>query len=202
MNKQVAIVAVVLCVVVPEARADWLFTPAFGTTFGADTHGREHSVYAAAVTQLSQEAVGWEIGVAYAPDFFEGHHAKFDFTGDSNVGTLMLNGMIGFGPRDEGIGAVFPYMIGGLGVMQMRVVSRASPDHDWFHSLVHEVGWNFGAGAFVFPNSPVGIRADVRYFQSFQNQVPSWTRGLAFDVAPGEFDFWRTTFGVTVRFAE
>ena len=47
--------------------------------------------------------------------------------------------------------------------------------------------------------SRIGIRGDVRYTRSFQDQPPSWTRGVDIDVAPGNFDFFRATIGVTLR---
>jgi hypothetical protein len=48
----------------------------------------------------------------------------------------------------------------------------------------------------------VGVRGDLRYIRSFQNQDPSWTRGVDVDIAPGAFDFWRASLGVTIRLPE
>jgi hypothetical protein len=101
-----------------------------------------------------------ELDVAFAPDFFEGEHEQFVFTGDSHVGTLMVNALVGLIASDTGL------------------------------------------RAFGFVNERVGIRGDVRYVRSFQNQIPSWTRGITVDVAPGNFDFWRAAAGVTFRWGE
>jgi hypothetical protein len=54
----------------------------------------------------------------------------------------------------------------------------------------------------AFFGSRVGIRGDLRYIRSFQNQDPAWTRNVAIDVAPGNFDFLRATAGITLRFGE
>jgi hypothetical protein len=85
--------------------------------------------------------------------------------------------------------------------MQMRAVTVAA-DTGLFDSLVHECGRNIGGGAFGFVTDRVGLRGDVRYLRSFQNQVPSWTKGIDVDVAPGNFDFWRAGVGVTFRWGE
>jgi hypothetical protein len=77
----------------------------------------------------------------------------------------------------------------------------ASED-DLFTTTTYEPGFNLGAGAMAFATNAIGLRGDIRYIRSFQNQVPSWTRGTELDVAPGNFDFWRATLGVTFRFSE
>jgi hypothetical protein len=85
----------------------------------------------------------------------------------------------------------------GVGLMQMYV---GSPDGGgFFETTTHEAAWNAGVGGLGFITRRIGLRGDVRYMRSFQDQQPSWTRGLDFDVAPGNFDFFRGTVGVTVR---
>lgn len=155
----------------------------------------------AAIGWVDEEAFAWELDVAFAPDFFEGQHEQFVFTGDSHVGTLMVNALVGLIPSDTGLRAFHPYVAGGVGMMQMRAVTEDSAE-GLFESLVHEFGWNAGAGAFGFISERVGVRGDVRYVRSFQNQIPSWTRGITVDVAPGNFDFWRAAAGVTFRWGE
>jgi opacity protein-like surface antigen len=203
MLKRSAILLVALTALPPTAaHADWLFTPNLGATFGADTHGRSHTTLGAAIAWVDEEAFAWELDFNYAPDFFEGEHDTFTFTGDSHVGTMMVNGLIGLFTDDAGLGTFHPYVTGGIGMMQMRAVTADADEGGLFESLVHEFGWNAGAGAIVFPSTRVGIRGDVRYLRSFQNQDPSWTRGIDVDVAPGNFDFWRAGVGVTLRFGE
>ena len=202
MLKKVGMIALLmLLVAAPAAQADWLFTPGLGTTFGADTHGREHPILSAGIGWVDEERFGWELDLGFAPDFFEGDHETFVFNGDSHVGTLMVNALLGIPGAFEG-GGVHPFLTGGVGVMQMRAVTEAGPDEDLFETLVHEVGFNVGGGAVAFFGDSIGIRGEVRYISSFQNGLPSWTQGLDVDVAPGRFDFLRATFGVTFRFPD
>jgi hypothetical protein len=181
------------------AHADWVVTPNVGTTFGADTHGRKHPVFGGMVGRVDDDAFGWEADVSYAPKFFEGNNKDFDFTGDSsNVLTVMGNVLIGVPAGGQTGGAVRPYGTGGVGLMQIRVVS----DRGTFKTNNREFGFNLGVGAIGFIGDRVGVRGDVRYFRSFQDSPPTWTRGIDFDVAPGNFDYWRATVGLTFRFSE
>lgn len=185
------------------AAADWLLTPTFGTTFGADTHGREHFIFGAAVGHVDEDVFGWELDFSLAPDFFEGQHDGFFFDGDSRVATVMINGLLGvpssFHYREDGA-RVRPFAAVGLGLLQARAVTGGGTADDLFESVVHELAWNIGGGATAFFSERFGLRADVRYFRSFQNQEPSWTRGLDVDVAPGHFDYLRAAVGLTLRF--
>ena len=80
--------------------------------------------------------------------------------------------------------------------MRMHVESDPA---DPFINDEHEFGWNLGGGAMAFFGDHVGLRGDVRYVRSFQNGVPSWTRNVNVDVAPGHFDFFQATVGLTFR---
>jgi opacity protein-like surface antigen len=196
MFKKCAGLAALVMVLSPvAAHADWLVTPNLGTTFGADTHGRKHLIFSGMIGRIDTDAFGWEADVSYAPKFFEGDSKRpFDFTGNSsNVLTVMANALIGVP-----IGGFRPYVTGGVGLMQIRVVS----DRGTFKTSNREFGFNLGAGAMAFVSNRVGLRGDVRYFRSFEDRVPSWTRGIDFDIAPGNFDYWRATFGLTFRFSD
>jgi opacity protein-like surface antigen len=176
------------------AQADWLFTPSLGRAFGGDTFGRDHTTYGGAIAWLDEEAFGWEAEFSYSPDFFEPVES-FESPRNGSVMAFMGNVIIG-APMGPG-GRFRPYITGGLGLMQMRLTSDAST----FESSTSEFGWNAGAGAFALFGR-VGVRGDLRYIRSFQNQDPSWTRGLAIDVAPGNFDFWRASIGLTFVFPQ
>ena len=123
-----------------------------------------------------------------APRFFNGDLE--DFTGTGSVLTLGGNLMIAGTSR-----RVVPYVTAGIGYMQMRVTSDAGT----FTTTTRETGYNAGGGIFAFVNRYVGVRGDLRYLRSFQNQEPSWTRGVDVDIAPGAFDFLRASLGLTVR---
>jgi hypothetical protein len=190
------LVAALFMVIIPtSAGADWLFTPMLGRTFGADTHGRMHTVFSAAFGQLDEEAFGWEADLAYAPDFFEGSDDDFDFTGqNSRVMTIMGNLLVGA----SATAPIRPFVLVGAGLVQIDVES----DDGLFQSTTRETAYNVGVGLMGFVRERVGFRADVRYVRSFQNQEPSWTRGIEVDVAPGNFDYFRAGVGVTIRFGE
>jgi opacity protein-like surface antigen len=165
-----------------------------GQTFGGDTHGRVHSIFSAAVGQLDEEAFGWEADFAFSPDFFEGSDDDFDFSGNnSRVVTAMLNVL-----ASATATAIRPYVTVGLGLMQIDVES----DDGLFESTTRELGYNAGIGLMGMIADRVGLRGDLRYVRSFQNQVPSWTRGIDVDVAPGNFDYFRAGVGLTVRLGE
>ena len=120
------------------------------------------------------------------------------------VGTLrlrpaewqMLNAVIGVPVGGQHRVSFRPYATGGIGLMRMHVVSE--PENP-FVDNEHEVGWNVGGGAMALFGRHLGLRGDVRYVRSFQNGAPSWTRNVNVDVAPGNFDFFQATAGLTFR---
>jgi opacity protein-like surface antigen len=185
---------IVVCAPAP-AQADWLFTPSLGRTFGGDTFGQGHVTYGGAIARVDEESFGFEGEFSYSPDFFD-NTESFQNARTGSVVTAMGNALIGapMGPE----GRFRPYVTGGLGVMRMRVVSDAGA----FESVTSEFGFNVGAGAIALIGSRIGLRGDLRYLRSFQNQNPSWTRGITIDVAPGNFDFWRASVGLTVVFPQ
>lgn len=197
LNNRARIAALVLLLLPTPALAEWLFTPAVGGTFGGDTFSREHPTFGAAVAWRDEEAFGWEVDLWYSPEFFEGvADGGLLFNGSGRVVTIMGNGLIGLGSSAR----FQPYLTGGVGLMQMHVISDLG--NELFDTTTYETGFNLGLGVMAFATDRVGVRGDMRYVRSFQNQVPSWTQGTDLDVAPGNFDFWRATVGVTVRIAD
>jgi hypothetical protein len=190
-----ALAAAFFLMLIPATvHADWLLSPMIGQTFGADTHGRMHTVFGAAIGQLDEEAFGWEADFAYSPDFFEGSDDDFDFAGNnSRVVTAMLNVL-----ASATTTAIRPFVGVGLGLIQIDVES----DNGLFESTTRELGWNVGVGIMGMIADRAGLRADLRYVRSFQNQLPSWTQGIDVDVAPGNFDYFRAGVGVTVRLGQ
>ena len=182
--------------------ADWLLTPTVGATLGRDTHGREHVVLGAAIGWSDYDPpIGWEVDFSFAPDFFEGDDKAFVFEGDSHVGTLMFNGVLGDLAFTRDAKGWRPYATAGIGVIQARAVTPDFAEGRLFDSWVHEFGVNAGGGVLLFLGERIGIRADLRYVTSLEDEGASWTKGSSvFDVAPGKFDFFRGTVGVTFRF--
>jgi opacity protein-like surface antigen len=191
LTRPACVAALVMTLLPSAAHADWLFSPAVAFPFAADTLDRSHTAYGVTVGVVDEEFFGVEAELGYAPRFFNGN--RQDFTGTGNVITLMGNILVG-----RPAGRLVPYLTAGAGYMQMRVTSDAGT----FTTTTREVGFNAGAGVIAFPVERVGVRGDLRYIRSFQNQDPSWTRGVDVDIAPGAFDFWRASLGVTIRLPE
>lgn len=180
------------------AAADWLFTPFIGSTFGGsaniggDGEGFKNEFerklnYGASLT--SGGPVGFELDFSYSPNFFGvvNDNAGLDFTGDGNVTTLTGNLRIGASG-----GPVRPYVVGGAGLIRSKV---DDPTGFFSKPSTSDFGIDLGGGVIGFFSDNVGIRGDLRYFRSLQNNDPGGV-----DLALGSFRFWRGTVGVTFKF--
>jgi hypothetical protein len=69
----------------------------------------------------------------------------------------------------------------------------------FFNDLhTNDLGVDIGGGVHGYFNDHVGLRADLRYFRSLQDNSPTTNNDL--DLALGNFNFWRGSIGVTFRF--
>jgi opacity protein-like surface antigen len=186
------------------ASADWLFTPFVGINWGGtagfsdsgdiEDKFERQSNFGASLAWMGAGAVGFEIDFGWSPNFFENTttgDTDFEF-GDSNVTTLMANLTLGApigGQRGPGIR---PYASGGLGLIKSRIGDAG----DLFHADSNDWGFNVGAGIAGFFTDNIGLRGDVRYFRSLQDNEPDED----VDLALSDFRFWRGTIGVTFRF--
>lgn len=182
MQLRMAVVSGALAVALAPApaRADGFVTPFIGGTFGGDTTVNSFSV-GGAVGFMGGGVFGMELDFGYSPDFFGERSA----IGNNSMTTLMANLIVG-----APIGAVRPYGSGGLGLLKSRLEGpRALFDID-----EKDFGINLGGGLMVFMTDNVGVRGDLRYFRNLTGEE----RRVHF--ALGDFDFWRGTFGLAVRF--
>jgi opacity protein-like surface antigen len=177
---------VALIVTAVPARADWLFTPYLGVSFGGDTTG-QNVTYGASLGWMGAGVIGFEVDGAFAPDLFDEDDGLDLAIQESNATTLMGNLIIG-----APLGAVRPYVSGGAGLIRTRVADA----EEFFDINDNSFGVNVGAGVMGFVRDNVGLRGDVRYFRSVQDS----DGGDDIDLDFGTFDFWRATFGVTFRF--
>ncbi len=187
-----------------KASADWLFTPFVGWNWGGtaeftDIAGdfedefERRSNFGASLAWMGAGALGFEVDFGYAPNFFENTAGEDDFEyGDSNVTTLMANLMVGvpFGGQ-SGFG-IRPYASGGLGIIKSRIEDA----DDLFDVDSTDWGLNVGGGVNAFFSDRFGLRGDVRYFRSLQDNEPD----DEVDLALGSFRYWRGTVGVVFRF--
>ena len=192
MLKKCALLAALALVLAPaSARADWLFTPNVGAGFGGDASCREHLSYGASIGWMGAGVFGWEADFAFTPEFFEGDDDDFDVFDSSNVTTFMVNALVGVPVGGTTGGGFRPYFSGGLGLLQTSVEDAES----LFTVDNSEFGFNLGGGAMGFMTDHVGFRGDVRYYRSLSDP----DEDNEFDVAVGDFDFWRASGGVTFR---
>jgi hypothetical protein len=192
MLKKCAMVAALMLVLAPgSARADWLFTPNIGSSFGGNASGNEHLSWGASIGWMGAGVFGWEADFAYTPEFFEAGDGDVDLIDNSNATSFMLNAVVGVPIGGQKGGGFRPYVSGGAGLLQTNVNDAG----ELFSVNNNEFGINVGAGAMGFMTDHVGFRGDVRYFRALSDPQED----NEFDVSFGDFDFWRATGGVTFR---
>ena len=189
------VLATVLSALLPGvAHADGLIIPFIGINFGGDS-GKEFgdSVdakrfnWGASIAWMGAGIFGVEGDFGYSPDFFgktdAGGSSVFSATGNLLLG-IPFGGQQGFGVR--------PYGLVGVGVIH--------PEGDAFDTVAeiseNKVAWDFGGGVMLFFGSHAGIRADIRYFQTFES-ADFLDIG---DEEGGKLDFARGSLGFIWRF--
>ena len=176
----------------------WYFSPFFGGNFGGSADfgdfpdnddAVERRMDFGASLGWNPKVVGFEIDFGYSPNFFEdtAGDRNFEF-GDSNVTTIMANAIVGSQP-----GSGFrPYASGGLGLIRANVSSGTGLFNDL---STNDLGINIGGGVNAQINDMIGIRGDLRYFRSLQDNEAD----NDFDLDFGSFDFWRGSVGLVFR---
>jgi hypothetical protein len=181
------------------ASADWLFTPFLGSTYGgsANVGGPDEAFkdeferklnYGASLAWLGAGVLGFEADFGYSPNFFgvDNNDSGINFVGNGNVTTLMGNLVV-----SAPLGGIRPYASGGVG----WIASRVDNTGNFFDKAsTNNMGLDVGGGA-MFLAGNVGVRGDLRYFRSMQDNDPNGV-----DLALGNFRFWRGTVGVTFKF--
>jgi opacity protein-like surface antigen len=188
------------------ASADWLFTPFIGTNFGGsanfssfddfDDEFERRVDFGASLGWMGNGIVGFEVDFGWAPNFFENTAGSGNFEfGDSNVTTLMGNVIVGAPIGGQSGPGIRPYGSAGVGLIRSHVSGAGT----FFNDLnTNDFGFNIGAGVHGFFNDNLGIRGDLRYFRSLQDNQPD----SDFDLALSDFNFWRATVGLTIRFGK
>jgi opacity protein-like surface antigen len=186
-----------------RASADWLFTPFLGANFGGnasfgefddfDDEFERRVDFGGSIGWMGNGIVGFEADFGFSPNFFANTAGDSDFAfGDSNVTTLMANVIVGAPIGGQTGPGVRPYGSAGLGLIRTHVDGG-----QLFNDLsANDLGFNIGAGVHGFFNDTFGIRGDVRYFRSLQDNDAEDD----FDLALSDFNFWRATVGLTIRF--
>ena len=178
------------------AHADWLITPFLGTSFAGETTflmfeegaGRKLTL-GASVALLSDGILGLEAEASHTPRFFEGD-SPLGLVLTSRVTTLSGNVILA-APLALTRESLRPYLVGGLGLMQVRSKHAAG----LFPVNQDILGLNIGAGANGFVTERTGLRFDLRHFKAVTGADSHLPR-------PGvsRLAFWRATAGITLRY--
>jgi opacity protein-like surface antigen len=153
-----------------------MLTPHIGVAAGGDI--RERGVTpGVSLAVLDTNGIGAEVDLGHS------RRVDADRFSESAVTSLMVN-FLGMWMRPP----VRPFVVAGAGLLRVRT---AIPNGVTITSRT-ELGLSAGAGASYIFNDIVGVRGDVRYFRYFQRHpdLPLLDNGF--------FDFWRTSFGVTL----
>lgn len=181
------------------ARADWLFTPQIGSTFG---HGDAGFSYGASIGYVGASNWGFEFEFGATPGVLGGNindaidegllRADFDRDLlDDRGSSYMFNAVYG-GPHRGANNAFRPYFSGGFGWIRAVVESDTLLFDDEISNT--NFGFNAGGGVATFFKN-VGIRGDVRYYQT----LTGGDFNDVLDIEVGDVDFWRATGGVVFR---
>jgi opacity protein-like surface antigen len=168
------------------ASADGIFGGFVGRTFGGQTDASA-PVFGGVLGGVQPRGVGFEIDFGHSPDFFDTE----DLTGvKTSITTVMGNLVVG-GAAARGVA---PFVSGGVGLIRANVDAGDLLDN----LSTNDFGLNIGGGANVMFASNLGVRGDIRYFRAFtdessDDEIPD------FGVDVGDFDFWRGSVGLVVR---
>lgn len=207
--RRAALVLLLLAFAVVPARADWLLTPYLGVVFGGasnsfvlndlDDQFEQRINLGGSVTYQTKGLFGFEVDYSVSPNFFQftGGTGNFDILDlNSSVQTLMGNVVLG-----RNTGALRPYVTAGAGTIRVTLNSASDVLGDL---TSNDTGYNVGGGTHIMLGAHFGLRADVRYFRGLEpldDEDPS-TDDTFFDQAftKEDFNFWRGTLGVTMKF--
>ncbi|HWI16213.1 MAG TPA: porin family protein [Vicinamibacterales bacterium] len=200
VRKFVLIGALALFLAPASAQAqNWFVSPFIGGNFGGNADFGdfpdeddevEKRLDFGATIGWNPNVIGFEVDLAWSPNFFEdtAGDRNFEF-GDNNVTTIMGNLLLSAKPG----GGIRPYASGGLGLIRANVASATGLFNDL---STNDLGVNIGGGLNANFSDNVGIRGDLRYFRALQNAEEDNDFD---DLSLGSFDFWRGTVGLTFR---
>ena len=98
-------------------------------------------------------------------------------------------------------GPIQPYVSAGAGIVRLSGSVDVPFLGSVFSASADDVGWNFGGGVMFFPSTNIGLRADVRRFQTGDLSWDEITDvGGLNDLPLPKANFWRATGGVTFKF--
>jgi len=174
-----------------RASAEWQIKPSLGVTFAGNTTffpnvDAGKSRLAVGVSgMLIGEVVGLEVDIGHTSGFFG---TAGGLVLSSGVTTFTGNVVLAM-PRHLTKYTLRPYIVGGAGMMRVRI-----------EDLADVIGGDnlptvdVGGGVTGFVTNRIGVSWDVRYFRSGQGPV----NGIS--LAPEQLSFWRANMALAIRF--
>jgi opacity protein-like surface antigen len=196
-TKILAAAAVAALALAPvQARAEGYISPWVATNAGTGFNSNNLSGsfdngrigFGTQVGAMGKGIIGGELDLGWSPSFF-GNTTDF---GNNSVFNLMGNVIVGIPVGGTHGAGLRPYATAGLGLIRTQIdggtIATVSSSNNDF-------GWNAGAGLMGYFSDHVGLRGDVRYLRTLQNN----SNGAAISFDPGDFHFWRASIGVVLR---
>src|SRR5262245_39396824 len=193
------ILTLFLTVIGPAAAfADGFFTPFAGVNFAgragdalADAFDAKRFDWGVSFAFMGGGILGMEAEIAHSPDFY----GRTDL-GNSSVLTATGNLLIGIPFGGQQVVGFRPYFVAGLGVIRSDVSGVGGGISD----SENDVAWSTGGGAMFFFGDHVGLRADLRYFRTFNAVVFDFIDDLLDRDRAERVDFGRASVGLVLRF--
>ena len=179
-----------------QARAEGYISPWVATNAGTGFNSSNLSNsfdngrigFGTQVGAMGKGIIGGELDLGWSPSFF-GNTTDF---GNNSVFNVMGNLIVGIPVGGTHGAGLRPYATAGLGLIRTQIdggtIATVSSSNNDF-------GWNAGAGVMGYFSDHVGLRGDVRYLRTLQNN----SNGAVIDFDPGNFHFWRASIGVVLR---
>ncbi len=169
------------------ARADVTLTPFVGSLFKGDLPTSRFA-YGGSVTFTAGGIFGGEIEGTFAPKFIE----RTSVTPEVHHANVMGNVIIAIPVGGTSGKSVRPYVAGGIGLFR-----TTAKNGDFFDRIrANDFAYNFGGGVMAFFTDAVGLRVDLRYFQSLRDQ----DTGTGVSLHKGDLNFWRWSVGPSFKF--
>jgi len=199
LRRTLVALALLFVAPVPEARADWLFTPFLGAAFATETsflilepdaQSSTQVIFGGSAALLSRGVFGAEADWAYAPRFFERDNRAGNITG-SSVNTLSGSAIFAV-PLSVTRESLRPYAVAGIGLIHATAVDAINFSD--FHDNI--AAYSVGGGALGLISPRTGFRFEIRHFRSLEN-----TPNVLTAETSARLGFWRATVGVVIRLA-
>jgi len=182
------------------AKAEGFVSPWIGVNFGTNPFvslkdGRDldegaRTSYGVTAGYMGAGIIGGEFDFGYSPSFF-GDESDF---GSNNVLTAMGNIIVGIPIGGTKGAGVRPYVTGGIGLIRTSYGELLNFDA----VSNNDFGYNLGAGIMGYFATHIGIRGEVRYFRTFEDDVFGDFGDLP-NLNLGSFHFWRASIGVVIK---